>query len=198
MIKNFFIIAWRNLKRKKSFSFINIAGLSIGMAAAVLILLWIQNEVSYDNFHEKKGRLYQVWNRYTTDGQTGCWNNTPKPMGLAISQDYPEIERTARVNFLPPVKIAVGDKQFYGRGRIVDSSFLDMFTFPVIKGNATTSLNDVSSIVLTETLAKSIFGDDDPIGKILKLDNTDNFKVSAVVKTPPANSQFEFEFLLPW
>lgn len=195
---NFFKIAWRNLLRNKSFSFINISGLAIGMAAAILILLWIQHEVSYDNFHGKKDRLYQVWNRYTTDGQTGCWNNTPKPMALAISQDYPEIEKTARVNFLPPVKIALGDKQFYGRGKIVDSSFLEMFTFPVVKGNAAMALNDVTSIVLTEKLARSVFGNDDPIGKILKLDNTDNFKVSAVVKTPPANSQFEFEFLLPW
>ncbi|MEP7373248.1 MAG: ABC transporter permease [Chitinophagaceae bacterium] len=198
MIKNFFIIAWRNLKRKKSFSFINIAGLSIGMAAAVLIVLWIQQEVSYDNFHVKKDRLYQVWNRYTTDGQTGCWNHTPKPMALAISQDYPEVEKTARVNFLPPVKIALGDKQFYGRGKIVDSSFLEMFTFPFVKGNVATALNDVLSIVLTDKLAKSIFGDEDPIGKIVKLDNADNFKVSAIVKAPPANSQFEFEFLLPW
>jgi len=198
MVRNFFIIAWRNLLRKKSFSFINITGLAIGMAAATLILLWIQHEVSYDNFQEKKDRLYQVWNRYTTDGKTGCWNNTPKPMALAISNDYPEVEKTTRVSFLPPVKIALGDKQFYGRGRIVDSSFLDMFTFPVIKGNAATALNDVSSIVVTEKLAKSIFGDDDPIDKVLKLDNTDNFKVSAVVKAPPTNSQFEFEFLLPW
>lgn len=198
MFINFFKIAWRNLLRNKSFSFINISGLAIGMAAAILILLWIQHEISYDNFHAKKDRLYQVWNRYTNDGNTGCWNNTPKPMGLAISEDYPEVEKTARVNFLPPVKIASGDKQFYGRGRIVDSSFLEMFTFPVVKGNATTSLHDVSSIVLTEKLAQSIFGDEDPIGKILKLDNTDNFKVSAVVKAPPSNSQFEFEFLVPW
>ncbi len=198
MVIGFLKIAWRNLLKNKLFSFINISGLAIGMAAAILILLWIQDEVSYDNFHEKKDRLYQVWNRYTTDGQTGCWNNTPKPLALAISQDYPEIEKTARVNFLPPVKITLGDKQFYGRGRIVDSTFLEMFTFPVIKGNTATALNDVSSIVLTEKLARSIFGDEDPIGKILKLDNSDNFNVSAVVKTPPANSHFEFEFLLPW
>ncbi|MEI9908404.1 MAG: FtsX-like permease family protein [Bacteroidota bacterium] len=92
----------------------------------------------------------------------------------------------------------MGDKQFYGRGRIVDSSFLEVFTFPFVKGNAATALNDVSSIVLTEKLSQSIFGDEDPVGKILKLDNADNFKVSAVVKTPPANSQFEFEFLLSW
>lgn len=198
MIKNYFKIAWRNLLRKKSFSFINITGLAIGMAAAVLIFLWVQHEVSYDNFHEKKTRLYQVWNRLTTDGKTECWSNTPKPMAAAISQDYPEIEKTSRVNFLPPVKIVVGEKQFYGRGKIVDSSFLEMFTFPVIKGNGATALNDVTSIVLTEKLAKTIFGDDDPLGQTLKLDNTDNFKVSAIVKAPPANSQFEFEFLLPW
>lgn len=198
MIVNFFKIAWRNLLRKKSFSFINISGLAIGMSAAILILLWIKNEISYDRFHDNKDRLYQVWNRYTNDGKIGCWNNTPKPMALAISQNYPEIEKTARVNFFPPVKITSGDKQFYGRGKIVDSSFLEMFTFPVVKGNAAMALNDITSIVLTEKLAKSIFGDDNPIGKILKLDNTDNFKVSAVVKEPPANSQFAFEFLLPW
>jgi ABC-type antimicrobial peptide transport system permease subunit len=198
MIRNFFIIAWRNLLKKKSFSFINITGLAIGMAAAILILLWIQHEVSYDNFHEKKDRLYQAWNRYTTDGKTGCWNNTPKPMAIAISQDYPEVEKTTRVNFLPPVKIDFGNKKFYGRGRIVDSTFLDMFTFPVVKGNASTALNDVTSIVLTEKLANTIFGNDNPIGQTLRLDNSDNFKVSAVVKAPPTNSQFEFEFLLPW
>jgi putative ABC transport system permease protein len=198
MVKNFFLITWRNLKRNKSFSFINITGLAIGMAAATLILLWIQHEVSYDNFHENKNRLYQAWNRYTTDGQTGCWNNTPIPMASAIMQDYPEVEKTARVQFLPPVKIDFGDKKFYGRGRIVDSSFLEMFTFPVINGNAAVALNDPSSIVLAEKLAKTIFGNDDPVGKVLTLDNTDIFKVSAVVKSPPTNSQFEFEFLIPW
>lgn len=197
MIRNFFIIAWRNLVRKKSFSFINITGLAIGMAAAMLILLWIQHEVSYDNFHEKKDRIYQVWNRYTIDGQTNCWKNTPFPMAAAISQDYPEVEKTARVIFMPPVKIDLGEKKFYGRGSIVDSSFFDIFTFPVVKGNKTGILNDPASIVLTDKLAKTIFGNEDPIGKILKLDNDDNFKVTAIVTAPPTNTQFSFEFLLP-
>ena len=140
MIKNFLVIAWRNLLRKKSFSFINITGLSIGMAAAVLILLWIQSEVSYDQFHEKKDRLFQVWNRYNNDGKIGTWNNTPKVMASALQQDYPEIEKTARVNFFPPVLFSVGEKRLYGRGSLVDSSFLQLFTFPVIKGNLNTAL----------------------------------------------------------
>jgi putative ABC transport system permease protein len=198
MLKNFFIIAWRNLKRKKSFSIINISGLAIGMAAAVLILLWIQHEVSYDNFHEKKDRIFQAWNRYNNDGKIGCWNNTPRIMASAIQQDYPEVEKTARLNGLPPLKMEFGDKEFYGRGKVVDSSFLQIFTFPVVKGNTTTALDDVYSIVLTEKFAKTIFGDADPIGKTLKLDNSDNFKVTAIVKDIPTNSAFEFEFLLPW
>ena len=198
MIRNFITIAWRNLLRKKSFSFINITGLAIGMAAAMLILLWIQNEVSYDKFHENKSRIYEVWNRYSVDGKIGCWNSTPKPMAAAIQQDYPEIEKVARVNFLPPVQISLGEKKFYGRGRIVDSSFLQVFSFPLLKGNVNEALNGVYSIVLTEKLAKTIFGNDDPMGKTIRLDNSDNFIVSGIVKNPPINSQFEFEFLIGW
>ncbi|MCD8540299.1 MAG: ABC transporter permease [Leadbetterella sp.] len=168
------------------------------MASALLILLWIHHEVSYDGFHEKKNRLYQAWNRYTMDGKVQSWPSTPKPMAEAIRQDYPEVEHAGRVTHVPPLKIDLGGKSFYGRGKIVDSTFLEMFTFPVVKGNATSPLHDVSSIVLTEKLAETIFGEADPVGQVLKLDNTENFKVSAVVKDPPANSRFEFQFLLPW
>lgn len=198
MIRNYIKIAWRNLLRNKSFSFINITGLAVGMASAMLILLWIHHEISYDNFHEKKDRLYQVWNNYTIDGKIQTWRNTPMPMAAAIQQDYPEVEQVTRVTHMPPVKIDLGEKKFYGRGRVVDSTFLEMFTFPVLKGDPATALNDVSSIVLTEKLAETIFGDTNPIGQVLKLDNTDNFKVSAVVKDPPDNSEFGFQFLLPW
>ncbi len=198
MIRNYFKIAWRNLLRNKSFSVINISGLAVGMASALLILLWIHHEVSYDNFHTQKDRLYQAWNQYTTDGVTRSWKVTPKPMAAAIREDYPEVEHTTRITSIPPVKIDFGDKNFYGRGKIVDSTFLEMFTFPVLKGDVATPLHDVSSIVLTEKLAETIFGESDPIGQIVRLDNTDNFKVSAVVQAPPTNSEFEFEFLLPW
>jgi putative ABC transport system permease protein len=198
MIKNFLVIAWRNLLRKKSFSFINITGLSIGMASAVLILLWIQDEVSFDKFHEKKDRLYQVWNRYTNDGSTGTWNNTPKIMASALQQDYPEIEKVARVNFFPPVLISKGEKRIYGRGRLVDSSFLQLFTFPVVKGNLNTALFDAYSIALTETLAKKIFRDEEPMGKTIKVDNKDNFTVTAILKDVPENSEIQFEFLASW
>jgi ABC-type antimicrobial peptide transport system permease subunit len=194
----FFKIAWRNLLRSKSFSFINISGLAIGMAAAILILLWIQKEVSYDKFHNKKERIFGVWNRYKIDGKVGCWNNTPKVMAAAIQQDYPEIEKTARINFFPPVLMALGEKKLTGRGKIVDSSFLQIFSFPILKGNAKTPLKGMFDIILTEKLAKNFFGNEEAIGKIIRLDNTDNFTVTAVIKDPPDNTKFEFEFLIGW
>ena len=198
MFRNYFMIAWRNLKTKKSFSFINIVGLSIGMAAATLIILWIQNELSYDKFHENLDRTYQVWNKYKIDGKTGAWNNTPKVMAGTIKQDYPEIEVTARVNWPFPNLISFGDKRLKAWNTIVDSTFLQIFTFPIIKGNPNTALLGTYSIVLTEKLAKKIFGNEDPMGKIIKLDNADNFTVTGIVKDLPNNTSFTFEFLLPW
>ncbi|MFT4022447.1 MAG: ABC transporter permease [Flavihumibacter sp.] len=198
MLKNFLLVTWRNLRRNRRFSLINISGLGIGMAAAALIMLWLQQEMSYDSFHANRDRIYQAWNRYTVDGNTTCWKNTPQPMGPSIAQDYPEVEKTARVVFLPPYKVDYGDKHFYGRGKVVDSSFLEIFSFPVIKGDSKTALFDPSSVVLTETFAKTIFGEQDPIGQVIRLDNTDQVKVTAVLKELPGNSVFDFKYLLPW
>lgn len=198
MVRNFIVIAWRNLVRKKSFSIINIAGLAIGMTVAILILLWIEQEVNFDQFHVKKDRIYEVWNRYKTDGITNCWANTPKVMARAIQEDFPEVEQTTRISFLPPVQIAYGEKRIDGRGRVVDSTFLQIFSFPVIRGSLHNSLNDAYSIALTERLAKKIFGTEDPMGKIIRIDNADNLRVTAILKDPPPNSRFEFSFLLGW
>ena len=198
MIKNFFIIAWRNLIRKKSFSFINITGLSIGMAAAILILLWIQHELTFDKFYKNQDRIYQAWNRYEQEGKINCWTNTPKPMAKAIQQDYPEVEHTVRVEFIPPILFSVGDKRMSARGNIVDSTFFRVFSFPVLKGNPSIALNDAYSIVVTEKLAKRLFGNEDPMGKIVRVDNRDNFTVTGVMKNLPDNTRFQFEFLLSW
>ena len=198
MLRNYLIIAWRNLTRKKSFSFINITGLSIGMAAAILILLWIQHEMSFDRFYKNQDRLYEVWNRFKQDGKVGCWSNTPKPMAEAIQSDYPEVESTTRVDFVPPSQFSYNDKKISARGNVVDSSFFKVLSFPLIKGNTVTPLDDPYSVVLTESFAKKLFGDDDPIGKIVKIDNRDNFTVTAIAKDRPNNTRFEFEFLIPF
>src|SRR4029079_15119281 len=198
MIKNFFKIAWRNLLRNKGFSIINISGLAVGMASAILILLWIQNEVSYDQFHANKDRIYEVWNKAEFSNKLQCWNTTPKILARALEHDLPEVERAVRVNWQNPNLFSIGDKRITRSGNMVDSGFLQMFSFPLLKGNPNTALNDMHSIVLTQTLAKELFGNEEAMGKVIKLDNKDNFTVTGIVKDPPNNTRFTFEYLLPW
>jgi putative ABC transport system permease protein len=198
MVKNFFKIAWRNLLRNKGFSLINISGLAIGMAAAVLILLWIQHELSYDQFHQNKDRIYEAWNRAEFSGKLQCWNTTPKILARTVEKDIPEVERAVRVNWPRSVLFTVGDKKLVVSGNMVDTGFLQMFSFPLVKGDAKTALNDGFGIVLTQTLAKKLFGDENAIGKIIKVENKDNFTVTGIVKDPPNNSRFQFEFLTSW
>jgi len=198
MITNFFKIAWRNLLRNKSFSIINISGLAIGMAAATLIFLWIQNEKSYDQFHPKKARIYEAWNKAQFSGKLQSWNTTPKILARTVEKDIPEIERAVRVNWQSRFLFSIGEKRLSLPGNIVDTGFLQMFSFPLIKGDPQTALNNGYSIVLTQTLAKKIYGDEDPMGKIIKIDNKDNFTVTGILKDLPNNTRFSFEYLLPW
>jgi len=173
MLKNFFKIAFRNLWRSKGFSAINIIALAIGMASAIIILLWIQNEVSYDQFHEKKDRIYEAWNRATFDGKLMSWSTTPKVLARTLEKDLPEVEQAARVQWPSNYLFSIDDKRLTVPGRIVDSNFLQIFSFPLIKGNPSTVLNDVHNIVLTQKLAIKLFGKEEPIGKIIKIDNSD-------------------------
>jgi ABC-type antimicrobial peptide transport system permease subunit len=198
MLKNFLKIAYRNLMRNKGFSAINITGLAIGMAAAILILLWIQNELSYDEFHKNKDRVYEVWNHITVDGKISCWNSVSAPLARILEKDLPEVERAVRVASDDPLLLSVGDKKIIQSGTIVDTGFLQMFSFPMLKGNPSTALNDMHSVVLTEKTAKSLFGNEDPMGKIIKIENKDNFTVTGILKDLPNNSRFVFDYLLPW
>jgi putative ABC transport system permease protein len=198
MIKNFFKVAFRNLLRSKGFSFINIFGLAVGMASAVLIVLWIQNELSYDQFHKNKDRIYEAWNRANFDSKLFCWNTTPKILARTLERELPEVERSVRVNWSSNLLFSVGDKRIMKQGNMVDTGFLQMFSFPMLKGNPTTALNEMHSIVLTERLAKAIFGKEEAMGKLIKIENKDNFVVSGILKDLPNNTRFEFEYLLPW
>ncbi len=198
MIKNYFKIAVRNLLKNKGFSFINILGLAVGMASAILIILWIQYEVNFDQFHEKKDRIYEAWNQDTFSGKLQSWNTTPKVFARAAEKEYPEIEQVARVNWPSSYLFSIGDKRITLTGNIVDSNFLTVFSFPLLKGDPGTVLKDMHSIVLTEKLASKLFGSEEPMGKIIKIDNKDNFTVTGVLKDLPTNTRFKFEYLLPW
>jgi len=197
MLQNFFKIAWRNLLRNKAFSFINISGLAIGMAATTLIVLWIQNEVSHDRFHEKIDRIYSLNNRDKFNGALWAWNWTPKILAPTIKQDYPDVEETARTtnsNFL----MSVGDKHLTESGDFTDPSFLKIFSFPLIEGDINSALSQLNNIVITQKLAKKFFGNEEAIGKVIRIDTSDNFTVTGVMKDLPNNTSFQFEYLLPW
>jgi putative ABC transport system permease protein len=198
MLKNFFKIAFRNISRNKGFSVLNIGGLAIGMASALLVLLWVQNELSFDSEYKNSDRLYQAWNRNMGNDGLHCWNNTMKILGPTLKKDFPEVEGASRVNWDATILFTRGEKKLNVVGTMVDPDFLTMFEFPFLKGNRNTALNNPDDIVITEKLSRHMFGKEDAMGKILRLDNKYNFRVSAVMKDLPNNTEFDFQYLLPW
>jgi putative ABC transport system permease protein len=199
MFKNYFKTAFRNLIKNKGFSFINITGLAIGMAAATLIFLWIQNEMSLDTQYPKSDRLYLMYNRDKFNGQTYAWSSTPMIMGPTLKQNYPEVEDAVRVNsHSANYLFTVGEKKFIEHGFNVDRGFLKMFGFPMLYGNPAKALDGIFNIVLTEKLAKTLFGNKNAMGKTIQIDSTDIFTVSGVMKNLPNNTSFQFDYLLPF
>src|SRR4030095_764312 len=199
MLRNYFKTTWRSLMRNKFYSFINILGLTIGMASAILILLWIQNEMSHDRFYKKADRIYVANNRDKVNGKTMAWRTTPAPLGHALKKDYPEVEDVVRINeYGANFLLTAGDKHFSLHGIFTDSGYLSMFSFPLIAGNPKTALNSPQSIVLTQQLAIKLFGKEDVMGETLRIDSSDYFTVSAILKDLPSNTRFSFEYILPW
>lgn len=201
MLQNYLKITWRSLAKNKSFSFINIAGLAIGMASAVLILLWIQSELGYDQFHSKKDRIYRVYSRNTFDGHISVWPSAPQPLAPVLqSEDGDQIESVVRVNWVAAFILKSGDTRIQTSGYLVDSGFLSMFDYPLLKGNAQTALLQEHSIVLSEKMARQIFGSaDSAMGKIIRIDSNALFTVTGVLKKIPNNSSFsDLNYLVPW
>ncbi len=198
MLINFLKVAWRNIVRGKGFTLINISGLTIGMASAMLILLWVQNELSYDRDYANSDRLYQAWNKGRNNQGIDCWNITPKPLGPDLKREYPEIEKATRVGWDETVLFTVGDKKINIKGTMADPDFLTMFRFPFLQGDINTAINRPNDIVLTQRAAKTLFGDGDAIGKNVRLDNKYDMTVTGVLKDLPSNTAFDFDFVLPW
>jgi ABC-type antimicrobial peptide transport system permease subunit len=192
MIRNYFKVAWRNLVRNKSFSIINISGLAIGMAGAILIILWVQNEVSHDRFYHNLDRLYEVWSNDRINGSIRSLTNTPEIMAPSLKKDFPELERVTRLRWTRNLLSDAGDKRLMSVGAVVDSDFLAMFDFPLISGNAAYALSDPHGIVITRNLARKLFNTDDPIGRTVRMGGAEIFKVTGVLKDLPNNTQFDY------
>lgn len=197
MIKNYFKTAWRNLWKNKRYSATNIVGLAIGMAAVLIITLWVQNQLQYDNFYPHKSDIYKLWNRYAEEGNVSVYDVTAGPAAVALKEEYPEVEYAARMYWSTDRLFAYGDKRIKSKGNEVDPSFLQLFGFPLASGTVINALDGQNSIVLTQQLAKSLFGDDDPLEKVVRLDDEEPYKVTAVLQDLPSHTDFDFTYLIP-
>ena len=194
MIRNYFKIAWRNISRHKAYSFINLSGLAIGMASSILILLWVQNELSYDRFHKNADQTYRI--TCDASGFKAAVNTAGMPAGLKAQM--PEIKNTVRLSHLSSNLFEAGTRKFEEkRVFYVDSTFFQVFSFQLVKGDPSTALNRVDGVLLTQDMAKKYFGQEDAIGKVLRKDNGSNVVVTGVLANIPANSHLQFDFLLP-
>ncbi|HCZ35871.1 MAG TPA: ABC transporter permease [Cytophagales bacterium] len=198
MFRNYFLVMVRNLFKNGFYSFINISGLAIGIACSILILLWVADETSFDKFIPKQNRLYQVWVRAQFDGKISSWTSVPLPTYEAFKTANSNIARMTVADWGGDHLITVGENRLIKRGYWVSEEFLEMFEFPLVVGTAEQVLDAPPSIVITESTAKSLFGDEDPINKVIRLDNEYDLKVSGILKDIPGNSTFQFDFLMPW
>jgi len=194
MLKNYFKIAFRNIIRHKAFSAINISGLAIGMASSILILLWVQNELSYDRFHKNADQLYRI--TCSAGDFKAAVNCAGMPGGL--KDQMPEIESFVRLSHPTTILFEAGERKFTEeRTFYADSNFLQFFSFPLLKGAIATAMQRPDAVLLTEEMAIKYFGKEDPIGKILRKDNGSNVTVTGVLANIPFNSHLQFDFILP-
>jgi putative ABC transport system permease protein len=201
MLKSYLKLALRGIKRHKGYSFINIAGLAIGMACTILILLWIQDELSYDRFHEKKDNIYRI---IVQDEQGFKAAGTcPIPLAPHLKQRYPEVLGSARFcDGFQKFLVEHEDKVFSEEIGIADPSFFEIFSFPFIKGDPKTALNNPHSLILTEKMARKFFGSEEPIGKTLQVStankNKISFSVTGILRDIPHNSHLQFHIFVPF
>jgi putative ABC transport system permease protein len=192
MIQNYLKTALRNIKRAKMFSVLNILGLAVGMGSCFLIFLFVQHELSYDRFHKNYDQIYRV----TVEWQSQIGQTTTAPVAPALLNDFPEVKDAVRVERLSAIIRYQGESYVERKILLVDPSFFNIFTFPLIEGDPEKALSDLHSIILTERAAEKYFGTEKPLGKILNIEDRYDFKVTGVVKNPPSNSHIDFDFLV--
>ncbi|MBL7865489.1 MAG: ABC transporter permease, partial [Cyclobacteriaceae bacterium] len=198
MLKNYIVVTLRNLRKNITYSFINIAGLSVGIACTMLISLWIFDELSFDTFQPKADRLFQVRVNAHFDGKINSWTSVPQPTYEAMKTEDSNIANTVITDWGGDHLFTVGDNRINKRAYYVGLEFLEMFQFELVKGDASNVLDDPSSIVITESMAKILFGDQDPINQTIRVNNANELKVTGVLKDIPKNSTFQFDCLMTW
>ncbi|MEE4114533.1 MAG: ABC transporter permease [Marinilabiliaceae bacterium] len=196
-MRSFINLLFRVIKRNKLFSFLNIAGLAVGMASFIIIVLWVSDELSYDKFHENSDRIVRIKSYFYLNGEEGYAPQCPAPLAEAAVRDYPEVETAVRLRNYGSFIVEYDNKVFDEPDFIfADSTFFRIFSFPLIKGNPDKVLKARNTVAISESVAKKYFGDEDPLGKMFKLDNRMDVEVTGVYEDMPTASHFHFDFVV--
>ena len=198
MIKNYIKTTLRSLLKNRSYSFLNITGLAIGVACASLIFLWVEDELTFNHNFAKRDVLYKIYENQTYEGKVSTFFATPGPMAKAIKTEIPGIKNAARMTGDGSKQLFVlGDKSITEAGNYADPEIFSMLELPFVKGSSGNAFKQLHSVVINETMSKKFFGDADPIGKALKVNNEQDYIVTGVFKDLPKNSTYQFQWLAP-
>ncbi|RLD22065.1 MAG: ABC transporter permease [Bacteroidetes bacterium] len=198
MLRNYFLVTLRNLLKNRLYSFINIAGLAIGITCSILIILWVSDELSYDAAIPKGNHLQQVYVNAEFNGKINTWRSVPLPTYEAMKTADANIARSCVTGWGGTRLIAIEENRLMKESYYVSEEFLEMFEFPLKIGNSADVLDDPSSIVITESLARALFGDADPMNQMIKVNDESLLKVTGILEDIPKNSSFQFDFLMTW
>jgi len=200
MIRNYFTAAIRHLQKNKGFSVMNIAGLAVGITCAALIFLWVENEYAYNHNFPKRDHLYRVMEIQTYEGKPATFIGTPGPLAQAVKAEIPGIKNTARTSLSDNFRqlFSLGDKGVNEQGKYADSSLLSLLDLPFVYGRASDAFKDLHTVLISESMSERFFGNADPRGKSLKVENGQEYTVTGVFKDLPENSSFQFQWLMPF
>jgi len=188
----------RNFRKQKLFTFVNLAGLILGIISTTLILIYISFELSFDRFHKNSDRIFRVYNTASIGGANGAWIQTPTPLASFLQNKFSEVNKTVRIARIPKGLLSAGDKNFFEEKIIIaDSSIFDVFTFPLIIGNKNDVLAQPNSVVLTESFAEKYFGKKNPIGKTIRYNRKTDLTITGIMKNIPENSHLQFDVVVP-
>lgn len=197
MFKNYFKTAWRNIIRTIGYSSLNVFGLAIGMAVALLIGLWVYNQYSYDKFLPEYQSVYRVQRNFNSNGDTLTFQTTSLKLADALRTQIPEIEYVAESDWTGSHGLNAGDKKLYINGATCGTDIFKIFRYSFLEGNAASAFKDPYSIVLTQSLAKSLFGKENAMNKMVRFDNAHDLKVTGIIKDVPRNATFSFNYVVP-
>jgi ABC-type antimicrobial peptide transport system permease subunit len=199
MLENYIKVSFRNIVRQKSYSLINIIGLSIGLATCLLILLWAHDEWKYDKFHNNPERIFSVMlNNTHGDGSISTYPATPVRMANAIQNEIPEVEFITQTSMNADLLLKTEDNSYLQNGIYSDNGLFQIFTLPILKGDNSAPISNRNSISISQSLSQKFFGNQDPIGKTLQVDGKHDLMVSSVFSDLPSNSSIQFDFVLPF